>query len=194
MLTRRGGTGARLGRVAAAVAAGLAEPASDAAWVAALEAVAADGRYAFGPDFPRAVAALRAAVGADPLGPPPAWFEPDGDPPGRFVAWCRVRPRAGVEAARAWTAELVLRAVDGTPPVTAAEFDELAAWVRASEARLRGRADTDGLVPVGDGSGAVLDEVLARFDRGPRWPGAGEAAEMVRRLRAWYGLLMEESE
>jgi len=186
-VTRRGGVGARLGRVAAAVHAGLTAPASDAAWVAALEAAAAEGRYPFGPDYARAVAALRAAAAADPLGPPPGWFEPGRSPPDRFMAWCRSRPRPGVEATRAWAAELLLRALGGTPPVTDAEFERLAAWVRANEMRLRTLADTDGLVPLGDGSGAVLDGVLAALGRGPRWPGAGEVAEIMRRLRARYG-------
>jgi len=186
-VTRRGGVGARLGRVAAAVHAGLAAPASDAAWVAALEAAGADPRAAREPDYARAVAALRAAVAADPLGPPPGWFEPGRSPPDRFVAWCRSRPRPGVEAARAWATELLLRALDGTPPVTNAEFEHLAAWMRANETRLRGLAGADGLVPLGDGSGAVLDGVLAALGCGPQWPGAGEVAEMVRRLRARYG-------
>jgi hypothetical protein len=167
--------------------AGLSAPASDAAWAAALAAVAADPRLAREPDFPRAVDALRAAAAADPLAAPPGWFEPALDPVDRFFAWCGTNPRPAVDAARAWAAELLLRAVDGTPLVTAAEFAELAAWVRGNEERLRGRADADGVVPLGDGSGAVLDEVLARFGRGPRWPGAGEAAEMARRLRARSG-------
>ena len=186
-MTRRRAARARVGRVAAAVAAGLSAPASDAAWVAAFAAAAGDPRIAREPDFPRAVDALRAAVAADPLGPPPGWFEPARDPVERFFAWCGANPRPAVDAARAWAAELLLPAVDGIPPVTAAEFAELAAWVRENEDRQRARAAVDGLVPVGDGSGAVLDEVLARFDRGPRWPGAGEAAEVARRLRARHG-------
>ena len=188
-MTRRGGAGRRqrLGRVAAAVRAGLVAPASDAAWAAALEAAGTDPGYDFAPDYAHAVAAFRAAVAEDPLGPPPAWFEPGLGPADRFGAWCRARPRPAVEAARAWAAELLFRAVDGIPPVTTTEFEQLAAWIRANQTRLQALADGDGLVPLGDGSGAVLDEVLERLGRGPRWPGAGEAAEVVRRLRARRG-------
>ncbi len=93
-----------------------------------------------------------------------------------------------MDEGRAWLAELFLRVYDGVPTVSEAEFEELTGWMRANEQRFTAMVDPDGLVDLGDGIGAVLAELLLRLTRGSRWSGAGEAGEMIRQLKARYGL------
>ncbi|HEX4610918.1 MAG TPA: hypothetical protein VH092_22195 [Urbifossiella sp.] len=177
----------RVRRMAAALAGDAGVPVTDAAWAAAFDRLGADGYFAREPDFPRAMAAYRAALAATPDTPPPPGFEPALSYRDRYEAWRRACPRPGVTEGLAWVAELFLRIQDSTPTVSEPAFAALAGWVRANEARLRGLADADGLVHLGDGTGAVLAEVLAAVGRGPQRPGAGAAAEMIRRLQARYG-------
>jgi len=66
------------------------------------------------------------------------------------------------------------------------EFEELASWVQENQERLRKLADHDGLVHLGDGTGAQIP-ILRELQMGPQVPGAGAVAVIMRQLKARYG-------
>jgi hypothetical protein len=92
-----------------------------------------------------------------------------------------------VAAAWRWLAELHDRVVRGIPPLSEAEFAELAGWFRANEERLRRLALPSSLLDVGDGRKTAIADVRWQVGRGARLLGAGELAQTLRQLRERYG-------
>jgi hypothetical protein len=92
-----------------------------------------------------------------------------------------------VEAAWKWLAEMSLRRLHGIPPVTEAEFRELAAWFSENGDRLECLALPARWFDLGGGRLTSVTNVRYELARGPRAFGSGEAAERVRRLKALYG-------
>jgi hypothetical protein len=111
-------------------------------WLAAFDAMAREGYFAAETDFPEALRLFRAAVRR-------------GDP--RPVEW-------------EWVGEILSRVVAGKPPVTEAEYLELAAWYDRNSVtdRRDGRANLRFALTTG----------------GPRRRGATEVVEELRALRA----------
>jgi hypothetical protein len=54
--------------------------------------------------------------------------------------------------------------------------------VQENQERLRGLADSDGLVHRGDGTGAKIPMLVKELPMGSRVPGAGQVAVIVRQL------------
>lgn len=92
-----------------------------------------------------------------------------------------------VVTAWTWLAGMFERHMDGTPPVTRAEFEALAGWLEANRERLY-RLSEDGTLDLGDGRRESLANLLYRAAAGPRSCDAGRAAEDLRRVRERYGL------
>jgi len=111
-------------------------------WLDAFEAMAGAGYFTGEPDFPAALELFRAAVER-------------GDP--EPLEW-------------EWVAEILGRATNGKPPVTEAEYLELAAWYERNSSADQ-RVDR-----------ANLRHALATGD--PRRLGATKVVEELRELRA----------
>ena len=77
--------------------------------------------------------------------------------------------------------------VTAPPPVTEAEFRDLATWLRANRRRLETQAGDGRCVVQFRWGTATAFNVELMMERGPRTTNAGELAEAVRRLRARYG-------
>jgi len=183
----------RLDRLAKTMQGDAGMPVTDLGWAAEFEWAWATGCLAGEPDFPRALAAYRAAIAAHPETYPPIGFEPER------AAWDRqercqgLHPRPAVDAARAWLAELYLRVWEGVPTVSEQEFEELAGWVQENQEPLRKLADRDGLVHLGDGTGAKISVLVRELPMGPCVPGAGWVAVIMRQLKARYAMAVEGS-
>jgi hypothetical protein len=92
-----------------------------------------------------------------------------------------------LHAAWLWLAEMARRVRDGVPPISEAEFAELAAWFWSNDARLFYPSLPSQLLELGDGRQTSNANVRHGLRKGPRVLGAGAVAEDVRRLRARYG-------
>jgi hypothetical protein len=92
-----------------------------------------------------------------------------------------------VEQGWAWLVGMTQRRVKGVPPVTLAEFDELACWFEANREPLTALSRPSYLLEVGDGKTESVSNLCSKLEEGPRGWEAGEVAEQIRRLRARYG-------
>jgi hypothetical protein len=163
-------------------------------WLACYEDWGRQGHFQGEPDFPSALAAYRQALeqaraGTDPPFDPPDDFMPGLDdlPQLRLLNWRDKYRFPAVHAAWEWLAEMLHRITEGTPPVTEAEFHELAEWFRANDARLYTLSAPSHLLDLGGGRTTDATNVRYQLSKGPRVLRAGEVAEDVRRLRARYG-------
>ena len=82
---------------------------------------------------------------------------------------------------------MCLRLGNGIPPVTVAEFGELAAWFSENSDRLERLMLPARWFDLGGGWRTSTTNLRRELARGPRAFGSGEAAEKVRRLKALYG-------
>jgi hypothetical protein len=64
----------------------------------------------------------------------------------------------------------------GVPPLTLAEFEELACWFEANRERLRALSLPSYLREVGDGKRDSVSNLCSKLDEGPRGWEAGEVA------------------
>ncbi len=141
---------ARLERVRPAATGNL--PVTDLDWLAVFERRLSDGSVASEPDFPRAVEEFRAAITAAGNSLiPPMDFRPRDSASARHLAWKIEHPNPQVESLWFWLAEMFQRALTGQPPVTEAEFADLATWFTANEDRLWAAIQPGQLFELGDG-------------------------------------------
>ncbi len=163
-------------------------PVTDADWLATFERVVADGVMADEPDLPRALAEYRAAIetAGESLNPPTD-FQPGEKWGSRVEGWRIAHPIPAVDAARAWMVELFLRSTAGVPPVSEAEFADLAAWFGANESRLREAMTPSQLLDLGDGTRESLANLRWGIRQGPRASDAGRVAEKLRKAKARHG-------
>lgn len=165
------------------------EPRDECEWLAAFEELSRQGVFDAEPEFPVALAAYRAALDAarsstDPRFDPPAEFLPGlSGPPLPAEFWRSADRFPELCTALDWLHEMLGRVVEGVPPVTVAEFEELAAWFHANEDRLRERSQPSGVLDLADGRQTSCTNVRCELARGPRAVGAGRIAEDVRGLR-----------
>lgn len=145
---------------------------TDAEWLARIEAAGQAGHFEGEPEFGEALAAFR-----DALAEAEAHPEFDG-------LWlCQFR-FPNLAAAYWWLSELSYRVRNGVPPVGAAEWQELAAWMEENIGRLAGTGlmhphpKTMPWVCIG------VDYLRYVMRGGHRQYHAGEYAELVRQLRA----------
>lgn len=152
------------------------------------EEVGRRGVFRQEPDFPVALeqyreAIARAKLTSNPPFDPPASFSP-GLPEGRrrrdWVHW----HHPNVEAAEWWLRAIGRRVAKGVPPVTEAEFWELANWFKENENRLHALSRPSYMLGLGDGRQVSVANLLHDLGQGPRGMHAGGAAEAIRRLRA----------
>jgi hypothetical protein len=162
-------------------------------WLERFEAWSRAGVFAAEPDFPRALAFYRDALArakaqADPPFDPPADFMPHlADlPDARLMNW-RTRWRfPDVNAGWWWLSEMYDRATGGLPPVTEAEFRELADWFAANDEQLYQLALPSQLLDLGGGRKTSSANLRWGLTCGPRARGAGAVSEDLRRLRTVY--------
>ncbi len=163
-------------------------------WLTLFEEWGRQGYFDREPEFPIALACYRdalqrAAVQADPPFDPPVDFMlhlidlPDL----RLLNWRDTTRFPEVHAAWDWLAEMFRRVHDGIPPVTQAEFAELAAWFNGNEHRLYHESLGSELLDVGAGRKTTTTNIRYALSGGPRASGAGEVAEDVRQLIARHG-------
>jgi hypothetical protein len=197
----RGSLTTRLARLedrAASRASAVPEHRDEFGWLAVFERLGREGTFDHEPDFPVALAYFRTALeraGAStdpPFDPPPEFLPNHPTPYLRVELWRSAERFPEVRAGLDWLSEMLGRLVEGVPPVSEAEFAELAAWFGLNDAGLLARARPSELLDVGGGRrvwGANLRYSLAK---GPRADGAGRVAEDVRQLRARYGSPLAE--
>jgi hypothetical protein len=163
-------------------------------WLAWYEAQELEGAFAPEPDFPAALAFYRDALKraqaqADPPFDPPIDFMPNmADLPDlRLLNWRTKARFPDVDAGWWWLAEIQDRVRSGVPPVTEAEFRELAAWFNAHDERLYRQSLPSQLLNLGGGRCTSSADVRYGLAKGPRAFRAGKVADDVRRLKAIYG-------
>jgi len=81
--------------------------------------------------------------------------------------------------------ELLGRAVDKTPPCSAAEFATLAAWLTTHGDGLPG-VGWPKAIDAGDGVMVTLSDLRWRAGLGPTAVGSGKLAVTLRKLKAWF--------
>ena len=136
-------------------------PAGAPYWLKSFEVVGAQlGLADREPDFAAALAAYRATV--SPYGGEAAVLQHDH------------------------LLELGLRALDGAPACSVAEFAELAAWLAEHGATLPTVNGWKKDLDLGGGETATLSGLTWRVARGATADGSGKLAETIRRLKAWH--------
>jgi hypothetical protein len=128
------------------------DPRSGAEWLAVFEGLGREGFFDGEPDFPVALEAYRTAVAASG---PDAWDLEEWD----------------------WLSEMWKRASTGRPPVTEAEFDELAGWFGRNESRV------DDVIDLGGGRRVSRVNLRYQIGKGSRAFDVTELVEDLRRLR-----------
>jgi hypothetical protein len=167
---------------------------SEEDWLELFEAWGQQGHFQKEPDFPTALAFYREALQrammqTDPPFDAPADFMPTlTDLPAlRRLNWRNQVRFPDVHAGWDWLMEMLRREQEGIPPVSAAEFEELAHWFEANESRLYQISSPAYSLDVGEGRAISLANLRYGLRQGVRASGAGELAEDLRRLRARYG-------
>lgn len=169
-------------------------PRDEAGWLAAFEHWGACGRFDREPDFPRALALFRDALARaqastdPPFDPPPEFRPGDPYPHIRAQLWRAPDRFPELYAVWEWLGEMLGRLCDDLPPVSEAEFAELAAWFAEHDAALC--ALPSELLDVGNGRQTWCANLRYDLARGPRADGAGRAAEDIRQLKARYASLL----
>lgn len=164
----------------------------EAGWLALVEKLGRDGGFDGEPDFSTAVvlygtALARARASSHFPFEPPADFQPhERDRHRRRVSWRTEERFPELAAAGEWLCEMLGRLRDGVPPVSEAEFANLAVWFRANEARLYELSLPMQSLELSAWRQTSCSEVSFALDRGPRVRGAGQVAEDVRRLKVRY--------
>lgn len=163
-------------------------------WLECFEVWGREGVFAVEPDFPRALAFYRDALGrakaqADPPFDPPADFMPHlADlPEARLFNWWTRERFPDVQAGWWWLAEMHERLCGGVPPVTEAEFHYLADWFHGNDERLYRLSMPSQVLDLGNGRRTTTANIRYGLAKGPRAVRAGELAEDLRRLRALCG-------
>ena len=169
------------------------EDPSEEDWLELFEAWGQQGHFQQEPDFPAALAfyseALqRAKTQTDPPFDPPADFMPNlTDLPWlRWLNWRNTVRFPEVHAGWDWLAEMLRREQEGIPPVSTAEFEELATWFQNNEDRLYHSSLPSHLLDLGAGQMTPLTNLRFGLRRRVQAYGAGESAEDLRRLRTRY--------
>ena len=136
-------------------------PAGAPYWLKSFEVIGAElGLTAREPDFATALAIYR------------KWQPPYGG--------------AAAERSHGHLLELGLRALDGVPPCSAAEFAVLAAWLAEHGRSLPTVNGWKKDLDLGGGETATLSGLTWRVERGAVAEGSGRLAETIRKLRAWH--------
>jgi hypothetical protein len=150
-------------------------------WLETYERFGAQGLFAQEPDFPKALAFYREALNeaktqADPPFDPPPDFMPNlKDIPRLHVLNWRDRfPK--LHEAWDWLGEMLGRSAEGIPPVSEAEFAELAEWFECNRERLYELSQPSYLLELGDGRKTSPANLRYGLWQGPRVSGAGELA------------------
>jgi hypothetical protein len=169
------------------------EPRDEDGWLAVFEELGRDGLFKAEPDFPVALAFYRDALArahasTDPPFDPPPDFQPHlSSHHLRCQGW-RDRFRfPDLDEGFNWLGEMLERVCEGIPPITEAEFRELAEWFAANDARLYQLALPSQLLDLGGGRRTSCTNIRYGLAKGPRADGAGEVAEGVRELHRRYG-------
>lgn len=105
----------------------------------------------------------------------------------RLLNWRNAVRFPDVNAGADWLAEMLRRVPEGIPPISCAEFEELANWFEANESRLYKISAPSYSFDLGKGRTIWLVNVRYGLRQGVRAWGAGELAEVLRCLRARYG-------
>jgi hypothetical protein len=166
----------------------------DEEWLELFAAWGKEGHFAAEPDFTTALdfyrdALDRAKMQSDPLFDPPPDFMPNLSDSHhlRVLNWRSKVRFPDVHAGWDWLAEMLRRVQEGIPPVSAAEFRELADWFQANEARLYQLSASSYVLEVDTGRTVALTNLRYGLRQGVQAWGAGELAEDLRQVRMRYG-------
>jgi hypothetical protein len=167
---------------------------SDEEWLELFANWGREGQFDREPDFPTALAFYRDALQRaktqtdPPFDPPDDFLPTQSDLPAlRRLNWRNPVRFPDVHAGWDWLAEMLRRVQEGIPPVSAAEFEELARWFQANEKRLYQLSLPSHLLELGGGRSTSVTALRYGLRQGVRASGAGELAEDLRQLRARYG-------
>jgi hypothetical protein len=183
----------RLEDRAVARAPAVLEHRDEAGWLTVFEQLGRERLFDHEPDYPKALAFFRDALpraraSTDPPFDPPRDFLPNHPTPYlRVELWRSADRFPEVRAGLDWLTEMLSRLVERVPPVSEAEFGELAAWFAEHDADLLARSRPSELLEVGGGRQTWCANLRYYLAKGPRADGAGRVAEDVRQLRARYG-------
>jgi hypothetical protein len=146
------------------------------------------------PDFPRALAELRAAIESARSAADPPWEPPDDFMPTRPLLerqrfWREIQfyrfPR--VHAVRNWLLGMACRVEEGIAPATEAECAMLIEWFKANDRRIYEMARTGyKLVDLGDGQSRAYWDFSSMVDEGPRGLTTGAFIGDLRKLKALH--------
>ncbi len=163
----------------------------DEDWLEVFSRLGAKGWFAQEPDFPRALEEYGAAIAQAKAQPEPPFdapvdYRPDLDRYERCRSWRQSRfPK--VSDGWAWLAVIFKRVKGGVPPVTEVEFQELATWFELNAERMRRLCTSPSLLDCGPERPTDVTNIRYDLRKGPRSRDAGEIAEVLRQLRAFYG-------
>jgi hypothetical protein len=151
----------------------------------------AQGVFDHEPDFPLALAFFRSALehaqaqAKLPFDPSADSLRDNADLPHlRLLQRSNQVRFPAVQEGLDWLIEMAYRAQFGIPPLTEAEFRDLATWFEANCDRLRPLAGPSEVLLVGEGKRDSLANLRYRLRQGPRACGAGIFAQKLRWLRA----------
>jgi len=161
-------------------------------WHQFFEQAGRDGLFDAEPDFPRALAELRDAMGAAKRSTDPPWDPPEDfmnentSQHSRLIFWRDWQNRfPKVEAAISWLENMLERIDNGIPPVGEVEFTMLADWFNANLDRINGLARTElNLIDLGDGRSQKLLDFKWMICQGYRDKAVNEIFEDLRKLKA----------
>jgi hypothetical protein len=154
-----------------------------------------NGVFDHEPDFKRALAMLRDSIAAarlkhDPPFDPPEYLMSDERHQWHRVECWRYKRFPDVNESMEWLQEMLTRFEWGIPPVCEAEYRELEAWFVENEPRLLEieKQMPSLMLPLDDGERTVCWYVRYDLRQGPHAEGSGKAAEVMRKIRAKYGV------
>jgi hypothetical protein len=165
---------------------------TDEGWLDAFEASGREGYFDREPDYRVALAFYRDALRR-------AKARGDFDPPEDFLPAMRNMPHLRLSNWRdesrfpdvregwRWLAGMALRRMHDVPPVTEAEFRELADWLEANAESLDALLPRSHGLAIGKNYYTSIFNLRLKLKDGPRTTDAGELAEAVRGLRERYG-------
>jgi hypothetical protein len=160
-------------------------------WLLMYEDWANQGMFVGEPDFPVALAAYRQALAeakqGQPSWYPPADFEPGQRTRQRFASWRHQHHYPAVNKTWLWLSEFFDRVRQGLPPVTRAEFQELANWFEINQKHLTRLEGPSELVAVSGGRRTCLTNLRYGLLQGYQARGVGRLAEDLRHLRTCLG-------
>jgi hypothetical protein len=142
------------------------------------------------PDFPVALDFFRNALAKATAQTHPPWNPPHDFLPresrfDRLMEWRYPDRFPEVRIGFLWLAEMRTRIEKGTPPVTEAEFNDLARWFHEHHTELELLSNSQ-IFDFEDGRTTTTSKIVDGLQKGCRMFGAGQLAQDLRHLKSLY--------